>query len=146
MEYFVSDKVGRTFILKLTQGDDALESIQRLVEENHIENAVVLTGIATFDKSRLHMISTTDYPIGVDIEERENVPLEVAGIDGFICDGEPHIHCVIANKYGACAGHMLTGCRILYLGEIVIQELFGLNIHRHLTEKGANHIFEKEEV
>lgn len=143
MEHFVSNQVGRTFILKLTQGDDAIHSIKVLVEQEHIENAVIVSGIATFDRSRLHMISTTGYPIEVDIEERKDVPLEVASVDGFICDGEPHVHCVISNKEGAYAGHMLEGCRILYLGEFVIQELLGMQIHRHLTEKGANHIFSK---
>ncbi len=143
MEHFVSNQVGRTFIPKLTQGDDAIHSIKVLVEQEHIENAVIVSGIATFDRSRLHMISTTGYPIEVDIEERKDVPLEVASVDGFICDGEPHVHCVISNKEGAYAGHMLEGCRILYLGEFVIQELLGMQIHRHLTEKGANHIFSK---
>ena len=42
------------------------------------------------------------------------------------------------------AGHVLKGCRILYLGEVIIQELLGMNIHRHLNELGINHIYEKE--
>ena len=144
MEAFVSKETGRTFVLKLLQGEYLLESIQELIRENGIENAVVLSGIATFDRSRLHMISTTDYPIRTYIDEKTDVPLEVVGIDGFICDGEPHIHCTIADRNQAYGGHVLEGCRILYLGEVIIQELLGMNIHRHLNEKGANHIYAKE--
>ena len=143
MEAFVSDRVGRTVVLKLVQGEDLLESIERVISEQHIENAVVVSGIATFDRSRLHMISTTDYPVKTYIDEKTDVPLEVVSVDGFICDGEPHIHCTISDKNQAYAGHVLKGCRILYLGEIVLQELLGMSIRRHPNELGANHIYAK---
>ena len=144
METFTSEKVGRTFIVKLVQGEDLLESVEKLISEHHVENAVVVSGIATFDRSALHQISTTDYPIDVYIDRKDGVPLEVVSVDGFICDGEPHIHAVIADRDGAYGGHVLKGCRILYLGELVIQELLGLHIHRHLNELGANHIYTKD--
>ena len=40
--------------------------------------------------------------------------------------------------------HVLKGCRILYLGDLVIQELLGMRIHRHPNELEVNHIYEKE--
>ncbi len=144
MEHFTADRTGRTFVVKLVQGDDLLESVERLIEEEKIENAVVVSGIATFDRSRLHMISTTGYPIEVYIDEKTDVPLEVVSVDGFICDGEPHIHCTVSDRNQAYAGHVLKGCRILYLGELIIQELLGMRIKRHLNELGANHIYQKE--
>lgn len=145
MEAFVSDKVGRTIVLKLVQGEDLLESIERLIEEEKIENAVIVSGIATFDRSRIHIVSELGYPIQTFIDEKTDVPIEVVSIDGFICDGEPHIHCTISDLERVYAGHILKGCRILFLGEIVIQELLGMNIHRHLNELGANHIYAKDE-
>ena len=144
MEYFTSDRTGRTFVVKLVQGDDLLESIESLIREENVENAVVVSGIATFDRSRQHMITTTGYPSDIYIDEKTDVPLEVVSIDGFICDGQPHIHCTISDKDRAYAGHVLKGCRILYLGEIIIQELLGMQIHRHLNEFGVNQIYSKD--
>lgn len=144
MKSFVSNQIGRTFVVKLVQGEDLLESIEKLIAEQKIENAVVVSGIATFDRSSLHMISTTDYPIQVYVDKKTDVPLEVVSVEGFICDGEPHLHCTISDRNQAYAGHLLHGCRILYLGELVIQELLGLNITRHPNELGANHIYAKE--
>lgn len=143
MDAFISERIGRTFVVKLVQGEDLLTSIETLIKDYRIENAVVVSGIATFDRSTLHMIAGTGYPVEVYIDKKTDVPLEVASVDGFICDGEPHIHCVIADKNQAYAGHVLKGCRILYLGELVIQELLGMSIHRHANEKGANHIYAK---
>ena len=145
MERFISYRVGRTIVLKLVQGEDLLESIEALIRAEGIENAVVVSGIATFDRCRLHMISTLGYPIETYIDEKSDVPLEVVSIDGFICDGEPHIHATVSDREQAYAGHVLKGCRILYLGEVIIQELLGMRIHRHLNELGANHIYEREE-
>ena len=144
MEKYVSNQVGRTFVLKLVQGEYLLESIEALIKEENIENAVVVSGIATFDRSRLHMITTLGYPAETYIDEKTDVPLEVVSIDGFICDGEPHIHATVSDRNQAYAGHVLEGCRILYLGEVIIQELLGMKIHRHLNELGINHIYEKE--
>ena len=144
METFISDRVGRSFVLKLVQGEDLLESIEELVREESLENAVVVSGIATVDRCRLHMISTTGYPVETFIDEKTDTPLELVSIDGFICDGQPHIHCTVSDRDQAYAGHVLKGCRILYLGEIVIQELLGMSVHRHLTEKGVNHIYRKD--
>ncbi|MCD8363378.1 MAG: DNA-binding protein [Lachnospiraceae bacterium] len=143
MESFVSNQTGRTFVVKLVQGEDLLGSIEALIAEQKIKNAVIVSGIATFDRSCLHMISATDYPIQVYVDKKTDVPLEVVSVDGFICDGEPHIHCTISDRNQAYAGHLLHGCRILYLGELVIQELLGLNITRHPNELGANHIYAK---
>ena len=143
MDCFTSKHIGRTFILKLEQGEFLLESIQSLVKDKKISNAVIVSGIATFDQSRLHMISTTDYPIKTYIDEKTGVPLEVVSVDGFIADGEPHIHCTISDRNQAYAGHLLEGCRILYLGEIVLQEILDLNIERRENEKGALHLYEK---
>ena len=35
METFVSDRVGRTFILKLVQGEDLLGSVETLIREEN---------------------------------------------------------------------------------------------------------------
>ncbi len=143
MEAFISERTGRTFVVKLVQGEDLLETIETLIREQRIENAVVVSGIATFDRSALHMIAGTGYPAEIYIDKKTDVPLEVASVDGFICDGEPHIHCVIADRNQAYAGHVLKGCRILYLGELVIQELLEMSIHRYPNEKGVNQICAK---
>lgn len=143
MDCFVSERTGRVFILKLEQGDDLLESIRKLIKEKKIKNAVIVSGIATFDRSVLHMISTVNYPIETYIDRKMDTPLEVVSIDGAIIDGDPHIHCTIADRNQAYGGHVLEGCRILYLGEVILYEILDLHVERRLNEKGARQIFAK---
>ena len=142
MKHFVAPTVGRTFILRFERGDDLLEVIKELAQKESISNAAVVSGIATFDEVNMHMTTTLDYPIGYH-KVHLNEPLELASLDGTIIDSEPHIHGVVSNAYHTWAGHMREGCRILYLGEVVVQELLGCSLTRRADENGVRLIYEK---
>lgn len=142
MQTFVSNQVGRTFILKLEQGEDLIEGIESLIATHHVANAVILTGIATLDRTSLNVVQGTDYPINF-ITDHQQTACEVVAIDGFICDGDVHLHGVLADTTHTYAGHLNRGCRILYLAEVVIQELLDLNIERRPNAHGVSQIFEK---
>ena len=63
MQTFISNQVGRTFILKLEQGEDLIAGIEALVQAHHVANAVILTGIATLDRASLNVVQGNEYPI-----------------------------------------------------------------------------------
>lgn len=46
MKSFTSEKVGRTFVIRLEKGDLLRESIEELSKKEKIKNAVVISGIA----------------------------------------------------------------------------------------------------
>ena len=122
MKHFIAQTTGRTFILRMERGDLLREKIFELCKTEKISEAVILSGIATFDIVNVQMSNTSGFPMGYDVHNLHE-PLELASLDGTIINGEPHIHGVIGNADQTWAGHLLDGCRILYLGEIVIQEL-----------------------
>lgn len=137
MEHFVMEKTGRVLVLKLDQGDCVLESIRELIAKENLKNGVVISGIGTLDQSVMHMITTTGYPIGEFYDRRNDEPLELVSIQGFIADGVPHLHTVISNKLETYAGHLEENCRALYLGEVVIMEVFGPDLYRVKNEHNA---------
>ena len=136
MKHFISNRVGRTFIIRLEKGDLLKESIKELAKQEGVANGVVLSGIATFDVAHLQMTTTFGYPIEYHVVHLEE-PLELANLDGTIIDFEPHLHGVISNAHSTWAGHLLDECRILYLAEIVIQELECANLIRKEDENGV---------
>jgi len=121
--------------LRLDQGDYVLEAINDLIQKEKISNAVVVSGIGTLDRCVLHMVTTTGYPPVEYFDKRDNVPLELVSVQGVIADGSPHLHTVVSDTEKAYAGHLENGCRVLYLSEIVIQELLDLNFRRIRNEK-----------
>jgi len=130
MKYFSTDKIGRIFILSLHPGDYILESIKELVEKENVKDAIVVSAIGTLDEYEMHYVLTTGFPPQNKFEHWKDKPLELAHIGGIIADGEPHLHVVVSDSEKAYAGHLEKGCRVLYLAEIVIIEVKGLNLKR----------------
>ena len=130
MEYFSTEGLGRTFILRLDRGDYLLESIMGLISQENLKDAVVVSAIGTLDKCKLHMVITTGYPPVEHYEHWEDKPLELSSIDGIIADGKPHLHVVVSDRERAYSGHLEEGCRVLYLAEIVLIELKSMDLTR----------------
>ena len=131
MESFSTDRLGRVFIVRLDPGDRVLESINELVSREKIRDAVVISAVGTLDERTLHMVTTTDYPPREYFKRFENKPLELVSLTGIIADyGKPHLHAVVSDCERAYAGHLEEGCRTLYLAEIVILEVEGLDLTR----------------
>ncbi|MCL2696884.1 MAG: DNA-binding protein [Oscillospiraceae bacterium] len=143
MKSFTNGAFGKVHVLRLDRGDYLLESIEAFIREQNITNAVVLSGIGTFDCCSLYMVLTTDFPVKKHFAKWENQPLELVSVDGVVASGIPHLHAVVSDCKGAYAGHLEYGCRISYLGEVVIAEIDGFNFERRLNEQGTNLLEDK---
>lgn len=144
MEYFCTEKPGKVWVLRLDQGDMLLESIREMVGREKIEDGVVVSGIGTLDRCVMHMVTTIGYPPQEYFQVLEDTPMELASLQGVIADGVPHLHMVVGDTKSACAGHLEPGCRILYLGEVVIQELPGFNLHRVPNDRNISRLVKKQ--
>jgi predicted DNA-binding protein with PD1-like motif len=142
MKYFEKGQLGRTIVVRLEPGDDVLGSIIEAIQANEIADGYVASGIGTLDHCVLHMIMTTGYPAVEHFAEWHDLPLELASIDGIIAEGIPHLHTVVSNDKQAWGGHLEPGCRILYLGEAVIQEVVGHPLKRIRNNKNVNELVE----
>lgn len=117
----------------LQPGELLLESIQKAILENHIENGAVISGIGTLKTCRMHYVTHLGFPP----TDRYilNKPLEVLSITGLIADSQPHLHIVVScgekETYG---GHLEEGCEVLYLCEIMIMVSNNLKMTRYLDE------------
>jgi len=101
-------------------GEMLLEGIEEAIKKHDIRNGIVLSGIGTFKRCRLHYITTTDLPPLDSILVLEK-PLELNSINGIIADGEPHLHIGVTGKEGeAYGGHLEPGSELAYLAEITI--------------------------
>jgi len=122
MQCFDAGQVVRTLVVRFDYGDLLLEGIQEVIKSEGIETGYVTGGIGTFDRCRMHMITTTGFPSDDRVVEMEG-PIELIALQGLIAGGEPHLHVTISDTERAYGGHLEPGCRVLYLGEIRIDVL-----------------------
>lgn len=139
MKCFYGKGFGKVFTLRLDKGDYLLESIEEFIKQNKIQDAVVVSGIGTLDHCVMHMVMTTGFPPVEHFEKMDNKPLELSAISGIIANGIPHLHMVVSDNKVAYSGHIEKGCRILYLGELLIAEMQGYHFMR---TKNNNNILE----
>jgi len=143
MKSFIAKPGTRLHILRLDKGDDLLGCINELIEKENIVNAAVVSGIGTFDHCVMHMVMTTSFPPVEHFEKWDDKPLELSSIDGIIANGVPHLHMVVSDYKYAYSGHVEPGCRILYLGELLIMEFVAEGLERIKNEKGVMEMEQK---
>jgi len=122
MKCFDACRVLRTLIVRFDYGDLLLEGIEEVIASEGIETGYVTGGIGTFDRCRMHMITTTGFPPEDRIVEMDG-PIELIGLQGLIADGQAHLHVTVSDTDRAYGGHLEPGCRVLYLGEVRIDVL-----------------------
>jgi predicted DNA-binding protein with PD1-like motif len=132
MDVFSGGSISEVIALRLDQGDDVLRSLEELARDRDIHTGIVLSGIGTLDRARLHHITHTGYPSENAFVEYEG-PIELLSIDGIIADHTPHLHTCISMKETTYMGHLEPGCRVLYLAEIAVGRLDGLRLSRRVN-------------
>jgi len=129
MHIFRGGAVSEIIVLRLDQGDDVLDSISQAARKLDVHTGVVVSGIGTLDRARLHHITHTGYP-SVDEFVTYEGPLELLSIDGIIAEYTPHLHTCVSIKEATYMGHLEPGCRVLYLAEIAIARVENLRLRR----------------
>jgi uncharacterized protein len=129
MNSFIGEGFKRTVILSLERGDDLLISIKNEVSRLGIKNAVVVSGIGTFEKVVYHRVTSFS-----SIPEEEFItieePIELSCLQGLVIDGQPHLHMTFSDLKNTYSGHLEEGCSILYLAEVMLVEIEGFELDR----------------
>jgi len=136
--------VDEVICVGLDYGDDFHECIEQAAREEDIQSGVVLSGVGTFYRARIHYIKHTDFPAEDEFVEMEG-PIELVSVSGIIADYRPHMHCAMAARGNETfIGHLEPGCKILYLGEVVIARLAGKALARDThPERGTPRLISK---
>ncbi len=140
MEVFSGGLLGEVIALRLDRGEDVLESVEKVAREQDIHSGIVLSGIGTLDKVRMHHITHTGYPSTDKFVEYEG-PYELLAIQGLIANYVPHLHTSVSIGETTYMGHLEPGCRVLYLAEIAIARLEGVHLTREVhSETGVKQL------
>lgn len=116
----------------LEYGDDFHECVEEVARSRNIHSGVILSGIGTFYRARIHYVTHTQFPADDRFIEKEG-PIELTSVSGIIAEHEPHMHATMAVRGGEpFTGHLEPGCKILYLGEVVVGRLSGRQLTREV--------------
>jgi uncharacterized protein len=131
--------------MNFERGEELLKGVRDQLAKLGIKNAVILNAIGTLETAVYHRVSTMDAkPVEQFITVKK--PIELSSVQGMVIDGQPHFHMTFTDLEQTYSGHLEDGTIVLYLAEIVLAEMKGLNLFRKknelnialLTEKGES--------
>jgi len=126
---FHGSGLGRVIVLNLKRGDLLLESVRDLLAQQGVKNAVLLSIVGSLQKLVYHRpLSFADSPEDEFITVEK--PMEIGMVSGMVINGHPHFHIVASDPEETHVGHLEEGTTVLYLAEILLCEIEGLNLQR----------------
>ena len=143
MKKFFGQGYGKIVILELIRGDLLIESITEALAEEGIQNAVVISAVGSLQKVVYHRPTDMSAAAVDEIVEIEE-PFEISSLSGSVIDGQAHFHFSASSPNRDCGGHLEPGTEVLYLFEVVLAEITGLNLERRLTPEKVKKLFPKE--
>ena len=116
-----SAPIRRLVLVRLNPGDDLLLSLREAVGRENLRSGVIVSGVGSLSRYRVHVVKTTDLPPGDVFFEGEG-PFDILALTGAVLDGRVHAHITFSNTEKALGGHLEEGCRVLTLAVAVIAE------------------------
>jgi len=107
----------KTHCMRLIEGQDIKEEINRFCTDNNIDAAVVLSSVGCVKYAVLRDAGGKDYHT---IDEN----MEIMSINGTISKHRTHLHISFSKKdLSVIGGHMMEGCMVNTTCELVILEI-----------------------
>lgn len=102
------------FAIRLKPGDDLKESLQRFVEQNHIQAGFMLTAVGSLQQTTLRFANQKYAHV---FKQK----FEIVSLVGTLSTHGLHLHISLSDRHGkTIGGHLLEGCIIYTTAEIVI--------------------------
>ena len=138
-----SGSLGRVLVMRLGPGADLYKSLQELARRENIKAGVILSGAASLRQAVLRNVKSVPKEFPITDANRLYVakeePMELLALSGNFSqrDGEIHVHAHVTISTGAedgraYGGHLVEGNIVMSLAEIVVAEIVGLPMVRHI--------------
>ena len=102
----------RIVVARFKFNTDLLDGIEKVVEQEKIANAVILSGIGSVRGYHVHVVSNRDFPSKNVYTEDPGHPADLLSINGYVIDGRVHAHVTLADADKAFGGHLEKGTKV----------------------------------
>ena len=115
----LSTKIKELKIVRLDPDMDLLLELRKYVSGSKIKNAVILNGIGSSKSYSYHVVASPDLP-PKEMFPREEKPLDIISIQGFVLDGRVHAHIIFSDEKISFGGHLEEGVKVLTFAIITL--------------------------
>ncbi len=118
--YAISGHLQRVVILRFKYGTDLLAGLQKMIMQEKIHNAVILSGFGSVRGYQVHQVSNRTFPSHDLFVKDPTKPADIIGMSGMVMDGRVHPHITLANGDVAFGGHLEPGTQVFTFAVITL--------------------------
>ncbi len=133
--YAIEGKFERVVILRFKHQTDLLTGLERMVKEQKIRNALILSAIGSVRGYHIHVVSNRDFPSKNVYLKNPEAPADITTMSGYVIDGQLHPHITLANDKQAFGGHLELGTPVFTFAAVTLGVLADGADLRRLDDK-----------
>jgi predicted DNA-binding protein with PD1-like motif len=133
--YAIEGKIDRVVVLRFKYQADLLAGLERMVNELHIRNAVILGAVGSVRSYSLHTVSNNTLPSRNIFFKDPEGPADIIGMSGYVINGQLHPHIVLADPNRAFGGHLEPGTTVFTFAAVTLGILADDMDMRRLDDK-----------
>ena len=118
--YAIPTQFDRVLILRFKFGTDLLAGFEKMVKQEKIRNAVILSAMGSVRGYQVHQVSNRDFPSKNMFVKDPTAPADLIGMNGFVLDGRIHAHVTLAIPDKAFGGHLEPGTSVFTFAVVAL--------------------------
>jgi predicted DNA-binding protein with PD1-like motif len=104
--YAINADFERIAILRFKHKADLLPTMEEVIQEEGIKNAVILAAAGSVRNYHIHSVSNRDFPSENIYTKDPSDPADLVSMNGYIIDGRIHAHMTLTSGDHAFGGHL----------------------------------------
>jgi hypothetical protein len=118
--YAIPTQFDRVVILRFKFDTDLLAGLQKMVKQEKISNAIILSGMGSVRGYQVHQVSNRTFPSKNIFVKNPTEPADILGMSGFIANGIVHPHITLATPDKAFGGHLEPGTNVFTFAVVTL--------------------------
>ena len=133
--YAIDSQFQRVVILRFKFNTDLLAGFEKMVKQEKIRNAVILSGAGSVRGYQVHQVSNREFPSKNTFVRNPTAPADLISMNGYVIDGKIHAHMTLANPDKAFGGHLEPGTSVFTFAIVTLGVLSDSTDLSHVDDK-----------
>jgi uncharacterized protein len=118
--YAVTTQFERVVLLRFKFDTDLLAGLEKVVKQEKIQNAIILSGMGSVRGYQVHQVSNRTFPSKNMFVKNPTEPADVIGMSGFVANGVLHPHITLATPDRTIGGHLEPGTNVFTFAVVTL--------------------------
>ena len=118
--FALSGHLERIVVLRFKYDTDLLAGLQKMIKQEKIRNAVILSGFGSVRNYQVHQVGNREFPPKDVFTKNPTAPADITGMSGLVMDGRVHPHITLANADKAFGGHLEPDTRVFTFAVVIL--------------------------